>query len=126
MIEFTKLNDKILGQYKVKSYLVDHGKCKLPYGFTIDDGTRKLGISGDSIRCLAIDEIVQASDLSILDMSFFEANKNHMCFRDIAILIEKYKKPIIATHINDDVREQVQKLNLEGLTIPDDGYIFEI
>lgn len=128
-IEFKELkNEKLDNDIYVDSVLVDHGRCKPAYGYLLKENSRKVGFSGDSKMCEAIDYIVQNSIVSVLDMSFAEnINHAHMGLHDIERICDKYKeKTIITTHMQDYTRNEAKNKNIKNLIIPDDGQIINI
>ena len=119
------VNEKVDG-YLINSYIVDHGETKPAYGYVVEKGGKSVGFSGDSMYCEAIEEIVKKSDVSVLDMSKIEGHSNHMGIDNIKMLCEKYPdKKIVATHMQDNSREESKKLDIKNLIIPDDGDIIE-
>ena len=125
--EFSELKNENVKGYTINSYIVDHGKTKPSFGYIVEKDGKKVGFSGDSIYCEAIDDIVSKSDVSILDMAKIEGHSNHMGIDNILMLCEKYPdKKIIATHMQGDSRKEAVKLNVENLIIPEDGDVFEI
>ena len=128
-IEFEELvKEEILKDVFVTSKFVEHGECKPAYGFVVSKYGKSIGFSGDSKLCDAIEEIVQESEISVLDMSFAEHGLSaHMGIDDIEMLCNKYtNKKIISTHMHDYTREQAKLKNIKNLIIPDDGDIIEI
>lgn len=127
-IEFTKLNNQeILPGVFVNSYDVDHGNCKPAYGFTIQIQENVLGLSGDSKLCTEIEEIVEKSDVSILDASFIEkGEKAHMGLEDMKELLQKYpEKKIIPTHMHDETKAKALKMASERFIVLNDGDCLE-
>ena len=117
---------KEVGEYKVTPYLVDHGKVKPAYGYIVKNNEKRIGFSGDSIYCEAIDEIVKNSDISILDMSSKKTVPWHMGIEDIIKICEEYTtKTIIATHMHAETRILAKDLKIKNLIIPQDGDILE-
>ncbi len=101
---------------------VEHGDCKPAYGYIVEKNNKKLGFSGDSIYCESISQMIKQSDLSVLDMSFVDARKNHMGLEDILNIMEIYpNKKIATTHMKEEAREEAKKKKIENLMIPDDG-----
>lgn len=128
-IEFEQLdNEKILEDVYVTSKLVDHGDLVPAYGYIIEKNNKKIGFSGDSKRCQAIDDIIKQSDISILDMSVEEYGiKSHMGIMDIEEICNEYiDKTIVATHMRDLVKEKARSINIKNLIVPDDGQKIEI
>ena len=121
-IEFEELQNKeVFDGYFVTSKPVKHGKIKPAYGFIVKHDGKAVGFSGDSSYCDAINEIVENSDISVLDMSGREGNPSHMGIDDIEKICNKYRKKIIATHMQTKTREIAQEKNINGLIIPRDG-----
>ena len=128
-IEFEELKkENILSNIFVDSKLVDHGDIKPAYGYVMHLTDKVLGFSGDSQLCNAIEEIVQESDIAILDTSCVDnINETHMRLSEIEEFCRMYEnKIIIATHMHDYTREKAKCINLKNLIIPDDGQIIEI
>lgn len=126
MEEFDNLDIEI-NNYHIKSHLVVHGEFAPAYGFTIDDGYSVLGYSGDSSYCSSIDEIIDMSDISILDCSFPKGNPSHMGLDNFLEILEKYEdKEIIATHMSQESRREALKIDSENLLILEDMVEVEI
>ena len=128
-IEFKQLNrGKILEDVYVDSKLGEHGDLVPAYGYIIEKDNKKIGFSGDSKMCQAIEDIVKQSDVSILDMSVEgDGNKAHMGINDIEKLCNKYQdKTIVATHMRDFIKEKAKSMNIKNLIVPDDGQKIEI
>ena len=108
---------------KVSSILVDHGDLKPAYGYIIDDGEHKAGFSGDSVLTDSIEEMVEETDIAILDTNFpEEGNAAHMGLNDIEYLCEKYQDTkIVCTHMKDISRERAKTFNYSNIVVPEDG-----
>ncbi len=122
-LEQENLTIKDINSYKVQSILVSHGEEKPAYGYIIND---TVGVTGDSGICDGVEEIVKNSKTTIADTSLLEGDSCHMGIDNIKYLIEKYQKPIIATHLRDTTRERLKNDNIENILVVEDGYIFEI
>ena len=128
-VEFEELKqEQILEDTYVESKFVEHGNCKPAFGFIVSKENKKIGFSGDSRLCDSIEEIIQKSDISVLDMSFAEHGLDaHMGIGDIQMLCNKYPdKTIISTHMHDYTREQAKLKNIPNLIIPEDGDAVDI
>lgn len=126
-IEFESLNNEEVSKgYFVSSYQVIHGDFKPAYGYVITNNNKAVGFSGDSSYCESIDKIIKEADISILDMSFIDSSDKHMGVHDIEILIDKYNKKIITTHMSDSARKYALDNKMENLIVPNDGEEFEI
>lgn len=121
-IEFENLsNEEVIPGYLVDSYNVSHGDIKPSYGYTIKNNESIIGFSGDSSYCNAIDEIVEKSNLIILDTSKEFGNDQHMGIDNIKTILEKYNKRTVASHLSKKVREILDSTNIENLIVANDG-----
>ena len=128
-IEFEEMNEeKITDELYVTAKLVEHGDLKPAYGYIVNIQGKSVGFSGDSRLCNSIFDIVERSEISILDMSVTDKKTDaHMGLYDIKEICEKYKdKTIVATHMHDYTRESVKEEKIDNLIIPDDGQIIKI
>lgn len=126
--EFERLeNEEVLPGFFVTSFDVEHGSFKPAFGYTIKNGDKTLGISGDSRLCSSIEKIVQKSDLSVLDVSFVEEGISaHMGLPDIDKIYAKFSDAkIIPTHMHDDTKEAANGRKSDNFIVLNDGDIFE-
>lgn len=94
------------------------------YGFIIDS---KLGITGDSSLCDNIRFISNHCAILICDCSQETGDKYHMGIDNIKELLQQNRNlKIIPTHFRDKTREKLDLMNLEKVSIIDDGYEFEL
>ena len=121
-VEFTELkNEEVLPGYFVTSYPVKHGKIEA-YGFTVSHENVTVGFSGDSAYCEGIEQILENSNAAVLDSNFMIGTEQHMGFDIIPKLAQAYPQvTIIPTHMRDDVRQAMQKLQVNNLIVPHDG-----
>lgn len=123
--EFDRLdNIEVTPGYIVNSYNVEHSNMKSAYGYTIEAEGKVVGLSGDSSYCKTIEEIVEISDVSVLDTSLETGNEKHMGINDIKVLLDKYGKTIISTHINTKTRQIANEYKIDNWIIPKDGEEF--
>ncbi len=101
---------------------------KPAFGYIVHKDGKKVGFSGDSMYCSAIDKIVEDADISILDMSLKDqGNQSHMGYLDIKNICNKYKnKTIIATHMRRSARDVGIKNPIKNLIIPGENYEINI
>lgn len=126
-IEFDNLNNaEVVPGYFVNSYNVIHGEIKNAYGYTIKNNDKVIGVSGDSAYCNNIENIVKESDIAILDTSLINGNNLHMGINDIELILSKYNKRIVATHMREETKTQLKEMKIDNLIIPDDGEEFYI
>lgn len=123
IVEFDSLSEKI-DDYLVESLLVKHGKTEPSFGFVVWKDDKKIGFSGDSCYCEAIDYLVENCAVSVLECSLPFNSEDHMGPEIIKQLSTNRK--IIVTHMSLYTREQLEKMKLENVTIGKDGDIFYI
>lgn len=122
-IEFDR-ESKIEGKnFVAYSKYVEHGNFKPAYGYILNLNNKKVGFSGDSKLCSAIENIVSETDISIIDMSHAENVSNaHMGIEDIKYLCARYKnKTIISTHMHEYTKEQALNLNIKNFIVGRDN-----
>lgn len=127
--EFEKLNnEEVLPGMFVTSYNVEHGTFNPAYGYTIECENKVVGISGDSAMCQAVENIVEKSDVSILDVTHIEKKKkSHMSLEEMKELMHKYPhKKIIPTHMNDITKKEANNIITENFIVLNDAdtYVF--
>lgn len=128
-IEFEEMNEeKITDELYVTSKLVEHGDLKPAYGYIVSIQGKNVGFSGDSRLCNNIFDIVEKSEISILDMSVTDKKTDaHMSLYDIKEICEKYKdKTIVTTHMHDYTKERAKEEKIDNLIVPEDGQIIKI
>lgn len=126
-IEVEELQEIKLKDYIVNPIRVKHDKLIPCYGYMISKEGKTIGYSGDSIYCDAIDEIIEKSDVVILDMSTSKGNEGHMGMDNIEEISKKYpSKKIIATHMHEYTHEEARKWNISNVVIPEDDQEFQI
>lgn len=109
--------------YKIQSVPVIHGNEKPSYGYIIDD---KLGFTGDSSLCEGVENIVNNSKVIIADCSRIVGDKSHMGIDNLEYLIQKYNKTIIATHMKEETRKELNARRLNNILVKEDGYKMQL
>lgn len=126
LVEFDTLdNRRIEGDYFINAFSVIHAKT-LAYGYSIEKGGKVVVCSGDAAVCDGVKKALETADLAILDMSLEKGMESHMGIDNILDIADKYKKPIIATHMRDKTRESAMKLGVGNLFVLDDGATLSI
>ncbi len=121
LVEFIELNPKDIKDvgYKIEAVEVIHKKEKPASGYIVDE---KIGFTGDSSLCDGAEYIIKNSgNIIITDCSHIEGNIAHLGIDNLSYLIKKYNKKLVATHIRDNTREVLEKIELENLLLVDDG-----
>ena len=78
-----------LANYKIKCFSVNHGGLDA-YGYVIDDGSVKVGFSGDSAMCNNIRKIAKASKAMFIDASSIVENEKHLATFEIKSLMDEF------------------------------------
>lgn len=111
----------IVNKYVFKTKKVIHTGID-SYGFIVDS---KLGITGDTSLCDGVKEIFSESKVLICDCSLINGDIYHMGIDSIIELLKNNKeKIVILTHFRDSTKELVQNINLDNVSIVEDGYKF--
>ena len=118
-----KPNEILENTYKIQSFPVLHGKEKPAYGYIIDD---KLGLTGDCAFCEGVQTIVKNSEITIADCSRIQGDESHMGIDNLSFLAKEYHKTLIATHMKDETREELENLKIANILVKEDGYKFEL
>lgn len=120
-IEYAEDTSILLENMRIETREVQHADLKPAYGYLVEIGGKKIGFSGDSCYCVAIEKIVQEADISVLDMSMKAAgNEAHMGYQDIQEICGRYpEKKIIATHMHEATYEIAREKSIPNLMIPE-------
>lgn len=109
--------------YTINAIPVLHGNEKNAYGYVLN---KVLGFTGDSSLCEGVEYIVNNSNIVISDCSNINGNGSHMGIDNMKYLTEKYNKKLITTHMKDETREELSRLEISNIIIGKDGYQFNI
>jgi len=121
-------NDEFgLGIYKVRKYIVNHGRMKPAYGYIFDNSNRKVGFTGDTTLCENIEYMASICDYLFCDCMFIKGTSKHMGIDNLKMLLDKYPNcKYVVSHLENDTRNALKKLELKNVIIPEDGDIIEI
>jgi ribonuclease BN (tRNA processing enzyme) len=113
--------------YRVSKVKVDHGDMKPAYGYIIKSGTKTIGFAGDTTYCKGLEYLASQCDYLFTDCMFIEATDKHMGIDKLSILLDKYPNCIfIVSHLENDTRVELKKLNLDRVIVPNDGTLIDI
>ncbi len=108
--------------YEVKKYLVFHGGMKPAYGYILKDKMRKVGFTGDTTICKNVEYMARECDYLFCDCMFIKSTRKHMGIDNIKYLSAKYPKcKFVVSHLEDDTRNELEKLNLKNVIVPYDN-----
>lgn len=117
----------VIDGYKIRRILVDHGRMKPAYGFIFEKNNISFGFTGDSSLCDGCEYMASVCKYLFCDCTFIEGTTKHMGIDMLKGLCDKYQKcTFIASHLEDDTREELKKIKIKNVLIPEDGMIIEI
>lgn len=119
-------NNKIDDGLEITNEVVKHGKVKYATGYIFKDEHISVGITGDTSICQGVKNMASQVDYLIADISRENGTDCHMGIEDILGLLKEFPNlKIIATHMYDETRKKLKKLNEERLIILEDGAVLE-
>ena len=109
-------------EYEVEKILVDHGTLKSAYGYLFQVGKKKVGFTGDTCLCPAVERMAQECSYLFCDCMLKQGNTKHMGIDNIIQLTEQNPNcQLIVSHLEDTTREELKKRNIKNVRIPEDG-----
>lgn len=116
-----------LDDYKVSKVVVNHGRMKPAYGYIISKDNVSVGFTGDSGLCDSVKNMVMDCNYVFCDCMFIKSTSKHMGIDSIQELIKINKNCIfVVSHMENDTRDELKKLNLKNVIVPEDGQIIDI
>lgn len=121
-------NDKfIIGDYNISKLLVDHGRMKPAYGYIFSKGDIKFGFTGDTTLCENVEYMASICKYLFCDCMFIKGTNKHMGIDMLEELLAKYENcTFVVSHLEDTTREELKRLNLKNVIVPEDGEIITI
>lgn len=120
-------NIKLFDNIDIINVPMKHIGIEHANGYIIKDKNTSIGLTGDTSFCEGVRKLANNIDILISDMTLEIGDDSHMGINNILSLVKEYPKlKIIPIHMHDGTREQAKKLNIENLTILDDGDIIEL
>lgn len=117
----------IIDNYKITKLLVNHGNISPAYGYIFETNDLKIGFTGDSCYCENIEYMAKTCKYLICDCSLVTGDNKHLGIDNIISLANKYPNTMfLTTHMNDDVRNELLKLNNKNIKILTDGEILDL
>lgn len=116
---FTEIYDKLLINDSTDTYKFLQTSTT-NYGVIIND---KLGFTGFADISNSVKETYKKSDLIIVDCSLHEGNTEHMGLDDLVVLTSEFPGvKVIPIFINDEIIEELKKLNINNVIIIKNSY----
>ena len=116
-----------VNNYSVGRILVDHGRFKPAYGYIFEKDGKKFGFTGDTAYCESVNYMASVCSYLFCDCMFIKGTDKHMGIDDLKKLTEKYPKcKFIVNHMEDITRDELKKMKIKNVIVPNDGDIIEI
>lgn len=124
-IEFQEVLEEklVVSNYQIQSFEVDHGYEKPALGYVVNG---LVGFTGDSGLCSGIEDIFRHSKIVVSDCSLMIGDHTHLGVDNLNYLFNKYQTKVIATHLRDQTREELLKMELDHIQVVEDFYEFHI
>lgn len=114
--------DYTLNNYRVTKILVDHGRMKPSYGYIFSRNDLNVGFTGDTTLCKNVEYIASICNFVFIDCTFIKGTDKHMGIDMLYELSNKYQKcKFIVSHLDDETRAELLKLNMYNIIVPNDG-----
>lgn len=110
-----------VGKYNVERVQVNHGACQEAYGYIFDDGTVKVGFTGDTSYGDAFRYMASKCNKLICECTVSEGTANHTGIDDLKKINSLYPGcSYFTTHMTDTVRDQLNSEKTENITVLND------
>ncbi|UBU12972.1 MBL fold metallo-hydrolase [Nonomuraea gerenzanensis] len=122
-VEFDESGGEWSGNgYTIRATATQHSVPSLGYLITDQAGTR-LGYTGDTVYCPAVEDLARDSSALVLDTTFHHSRTGHMGLDDVEALADRWPAlPLLTTHRDDDVTTSTRSTVL----FPADGDTFHL
>lgn len=112
-----KIND-----YDISRILVDHGNLKPSYGYIFTKDELKVGFTGDTTICENVKYMASICNYVFCDCMLIEGTTKHMGIDMLKDLASTYNDcTFVVSHLEDTTREELKRLNIKNVIVPDDG-----
>ncbi len=116
-----------INDYQVQRYLVEHGRMKPAYGYIFTNDDKKIGFTGDCAICENVEYMASICDYLFCDCMFVVGTEKHMGIDKISALANKYVNcKFVVSHLEDVTREELKKVKIPNIIVPEDGELFEV
>ena len=116
-----------VNRYNITRYLVDHGKLKPAYGYVFESNNKKVGFTGDTTLCDNVEKMASICDYLFCDCMFIKGNNKHMGIDQLQELSKRFARcKFVVSHLENITREEIKKMKIKNVIVPNDGDDFEI
>jgi ribonuclease BN (tRNA processing enzyme) len=127
ILEFIEVEDKQIidcSNFKVEAIKTVHSDNLESYGYIITKENKSIGYTGDITLCDAAKYITSNTDICIVDMALIVGDESHMGIDNIKELVINSKR-IIPTHMVDNTYNEINKSNIDNVSVLNDGESIE-
>ena len=116
-----------INNYVIRKLLVDHGRMKPAYGYVFTKDDINVGFTGDATLCENVECMASICNYLFCDCMFIKGTSKHMGIDMLKGLSKKYPKcKFVTSHMEENTREELKKLNIENVIVPEDGQLINI
>lgn len=117
----------IIDKYSIQRVQVDHGRMKPAYGYIFSNGSTNIGFTGDTTLCNSVEYMASCCKYLFCDCMFIKGTSKHMGIDMLKELSTKYSNcTFVVSHMELITRDELQKLNITNVIVPEDGTIINI
>ena len=125
--QFNFNNNFVVNDYTVTRLLVDHGSLKPAHGYIVEKDNVKIGFTGDTSLCDNVKYMASVCKYLFCDCSGSVSKHGHMGIDVLKELSSEYKDcKFVVSHMLDKTREELKKLKIKNIIIPEDGMDIKI
>lgn len=119
--------DFCINDYRVSKISMNHGKNMPDDGYIFTKDDIKVGFTGDTTLCKNVEYMASVCNYLFCDCMFIEGTTKHMGIDMIKELSSTYPNcNFVVSHMEDNTREELKKMDIKNVIVPEDGAIIEI
>ena len=117
----------IVDNYNVQRIIVDHGRMKPAYGYIFSKANINVGFTGDTTVCENVEYMASVCNYLFCDCMFKDGTSKHMGINMLKELSIKYKNcKFVVCHLEDGTRNELNRLKIENVIVPEDGVVINV
>lgn len=126
-LKYNFSSDFSINDYSITKLLVDHGNMKPAYGYIFSKKDNNFGFTGDTTLCESVEYMAGVCKYLFCDCMFIKGTSKHMGIDMLKVLCNKYPNcKFVVNHMEDSTREELKKLDIKNLLVPEDGTVIDI
>ena len=97
------------------------------YGYIFTKDNIKVGFTGDTTLCESVEEMAKSCNFLFCDCMRIDKNEKHMGIDSTIYLSNKYQKcTFVVSHLDDETRGKLMKMNINNVIVHEDGITIDI